>query len=178
MCFSWNWNSFFSGLTLDHPQISWIYFFFMNLVFIVNCFFYFSNFCVSEGNFYQGMETTIFFLISTPSTFEIKIWLCFLTLQFLVADTQLYKRLCPSVRWSVGLSVRNDWVGKCENAHLRPCPPVRNCFRPCFTYFLLFTPTCSGTHETRLQSNLRATCNRNTMADWTTIRNRRTTNNN
>ena len=26
---------------------------------------------------------------------------------FSVADTQLYKRLCPSVRWLVGRSVRN-----------------------------------------------------------------------
>ena len=63
---------------------------------------------------------------------------------FLVADTQLYKRLCPSVgplvRWSVRPlvrpSVRDDRVGKCENAHFRPCPPVRNwywpCIRPCF----------------------------------------------
>ena len=29
-----------------------------------------------------------------------------LVFMFLVADTQLYKRLCPSVRWSVGPSVR------------------------------------------------------------------------
>ena len=42
---------------------------------------------------------------------------------FLVADTQLYKSLCPSV----GPSVRwCAWVEKCENAHFRPCPPVRN----------------------------------------------------
>ena len=59
---------------------------------------------------------------------------------FLVADSQLYKRLCPSVGPSVGpsvrWSVRGDRVGKCENAHFRPCPPVRNwywpCIRPCF----------------------------------------------
>ena len=46
----------------------------------------------------------------------------------------------PSVRRSVGPSVgpsvRGDRVGKCENAHFRPCPPVRNwywpCIRPCF----------------------------------------------
>ena len=43
--------------------------------------------------------------------------------KFLVADTQLYKSLCPSVRPSVGWSVR---VEKCENAHFSPCPPVRN----------------------------------------------------
>ena len=62
---------------------------------------------------------------------------------FLVADTQLYKRLCPFVGTSVGpsvrWSVRGDRVGKCENAHFRPCPPVRNwylpCIRPCcFSY--------------------------------------------
>ena len=51
-------------------------------------------------------------------------------------DTQLYKRLCPSVRpsvrWSVGPSAR---VEKWVNAHIRPCPPVRiwwPCIRPCF----------------------------------------------
>ena len=36
---------------------------------------------------------------------------------FLVADSQHYKRLCPSVRWSVRPSVRDDRVEKCENAH-------------------------------------------------------------
>ena len=46
--------------------------------------------------------------------------------RFLVADTQLYKRLCPSVRWSVGRSVRHARVDKWENAYFRPCPPVRN----------------------------------------------------
>ena len=67
---------------------------------------------------------------------------------FLVADTQLYKRLFPSigplVRWSVGPAVHDDRVWKCENAHFRPCPPVRNwywpCTRPCFRnvpWFLL-----------------------------------------
>ena len=104
---------------------------------------------------------------------------------FLVADTQLYKRLCLSVCWLVGLSVtiesksektrisapahpsatdgrvsglvfslvecyklytslslccqvgwsvRHARVEKWENAHFRPCPPVRNwwpCIRPC-----------------------------------------------
>ena len=61
---------------------------------------------------------------------------------FLVADTQLYKRLCPSVRWLVGRSVgwlvswlvRHAQVEKWENAHFRSCPPVRNwwpCIRPC-----------------------------------------------
>ena len=41
--------------------------------------------------------------------------------------------LCPSVRRSVG---HGDQVGKCENAHFHPCPPVRNwywpCIRPCY----------------------------------------------
>jgi len=65
---------------------------------------------------------------------------------FLVADTQLYKRLCPSVRWSVGPSVGNDRVEKLKNKRFtyflcvfvcvlgvgvwmgvgRPCPPVRS----------------------------------------------------
>ena len=71
-------------------------------------------------------------------------------LHFLVADTQLYKRLCPSVRPSVGpsvrWSVRNDRVEKWKNERFGcflcmfvcgvgvrvwiwvgcPCPPVRN----------------------------------------------------
>ena len=46
---------------------------------------------------------------------------------FLVADTQLYKRLCPFVGTSVGpsvrWSVRGDRVGKCENARSRLCLP-------------------------------------------------------
>ena len=56
-------------------------------------------------------------------------------LMLLVADTQLCKRLCPSILWLVGPSVRNHWVEKWENAHFRPCPPVRNwwpCIRPCY----------------------------------------------
>ena len=63
---------------------------------------------------------------------------------FLVADTQLYNSLCPSVGPSVRRSVgplvrplvRNDRVEKWENAHFRPCPPVRNwwpCIRPCLS---------------------------------------------
>ena len=56
------------------------------------------------------------------------------TTMFLVADTQLYKRLCPSVRPSVGRSV-GPWT-RVENAYFRPCPPVRNwywpCIRPCW----------------------------------------------
>ena len=43
---------------------------------------------------------------------------------FLVADRQLYKRLCPSVgpsvRWSVGPSVRHARVEKWENAPAHP----------------------------------------------------------
>ena len=53
---------------------------------------------------------------------------------FLVADTQLYERLCPSVRWSVMIQLV---MGK--NVHFCPCPPVRNwywpCIRPCFNVF-------------------------------------------
>ena len=41
----------------------------------------------------------------------------------------------PSVRWSVGWlvgwSVHGDRVGKCENTHFRPCPPVRDWYWPC-----------------------------------------------
>ena len=53
---------------------------------------------------------------------------------FLVADTQLYKRLCPSVRWSVHLGSSSWKVGK-RAFKIRfgdgmgcvcPCPPVRN----------------------------------------------------
>ena len=57
---------------------------------------------------------------------------------FLVADTQLYKRLCPSVRQSIRPSVHQSArVEKWGNAHIRPCPPVRN-WRPCIRpyYFL------------------------------------------
>ena len=57
------------------------------------------------------------------------------SLTFLVKDTQLYKRLCPYVGWLVGPSVCYARVEKWENAHFRPCPPVRNwwpCIRPCF----------------------------------------------
>ena len=66
--------------------------------------------------------------------------------RFLVVDTQLYKRLCPSVGPSVGPLVRGHWVEKWENKHFWyflcllvcwrwvgvwlgvrcPCPPVRN----------------------------------------------------
>ena len=60
---------------------------------------------------------------------------------FLVADTQLYKRLCPSVHWSVGRLV--GWlVGPSRSSRkvgkhaFPPLPPVRNwywpCIRPCF----------------------------------------------
>ena len=42
----------------------------------------------------------------------------------LFADTQLYKRLCPSIGPSVGPSVRDDLIENCENAHFRPCPLV------------------------------------------------------
>ena len=76
---------------------------------------------------------------------------------FLVADTQLYKRLCPSVRWSVGRSVgwsvRHARVEKWENAHFRPCPPVRNwwpCIRPCcFLFDITLLPILSLTLQRR-----------------------------
>ena len=41
------------------------------------------------------------------------LWPCVICF-FLVADTQFYKRLCPSV----GPSVCGDWVERCKNAHL------------------------------------------------------------
>ena len=40
------------------------------------------------------------------------------------------------VGWLVGPSVRHAQVDNGENAHFRPCPPVRNwwpCIRPCFS---------------------------------------------
>ena len=57
--------------------------------------------------------------------------------EFLVADTQLYKRLCPSIRPSVRPLVR-PWtrVKEWENAHFRPCPPVRNWYGPCIRVLL------------------------------------------
>ena len=44
------------------------------------------------------------------------------TVAFLVADTQLYKRLCPSVRWSVGWSVviELESVKTCISAPAHP----------------------------------------------------------
>ena len=69
---------------------------------------------------------------------------CLSVVTFLVADTQLYKRLCPSVRRSVRRSVRHgDRVGKCGNALFCSCPPVRNWYwpriRPCFLRFCRFS---------------------------------------
>ena len=62
---------------------------------------------------------------------------------FLVADTQLYKSLCPSIRPSVRPSVRRcQRVEKWKNAHFRPRPPIRNwwpCIRPCFSPYLVET---------------------------------------
>ena len=65
-------------------------------------------------------------------------------LVYLSADLAVFcvnARLCPSVRpsvrWSVGPSVRR-WgrVEKWKNQRFRPCPPVRDwywpCIRPCF----------------------------------------------
>ena len=51
-----------------------------------------------------GVYTALLSLISRLSTFSIH--LSIYVSVFLVADTQLYKRLCPSVGWSVGWSVR------------------------------------------------------------------------
>ena len=59
-----------------------------------------------------------------------------LCLDFFIADTQLYKRFCPSIGWSVR---RGDRVKKWENMHIRPCPLIRNwwpCIRPCFSFYL------------------------------------------
>ena len=81
--------------------------------------------------------------------------------QLLVADTKLYKRFCPPVRPSVRPSVRSSIrpsvrtfvcpsarVEKWENAHIRPCPPIRNwwpCIWPCFlhSYHHLNSPISS-----------------------------------
>ena len=44
-----------------------------------------------------------------------------LIFRFFIEDTQLYKRLCPSIPPSVS----NDQVRKCENGHFHPCPPIQ-----------------------------------------------------
>ena len=58
---------------------------------------------------------------------------------FLAADKRHYKRLCPSFGRSVGWSVEVIELRKCEDAHFRPCPPVRDwywpCIQPCFSLF-------------------------------------------
>ena len=87
---------------------------------------------------------TFAFLCAFLCAFFLCFYVCFVLTKiklhsFLVADTQLYKRLCPSVGPSVSPSVRNHRVKKWENAHFRPCPPVRNwwpCIRPCFLFTL------------------------------------------
>ena len=65
-----------------------------------------------------------------PCHFSFYLTFIYIHLFFLVADTQLYKSLCPSIRplvgWSVGRLVRHTRVEKWKNAHFRPCPPVRN----------------------------------------------------
>ena len=80
-------------------------------------------------------------------------WLFIRPSTFLVADTQLYKSLCPSVRPSIrpsGLrSIRpSARVEKWVNAHIRPCPPVRNwywpCIRPCSFIFFRISVVCDG----------------------------------
>ena len=54
-----------------------------------------------------------------PETLEKLISELLLFSRFLVADKRLYKRLCPSVRWSVGRLVRGDRVEKWENERFR-----------------------------------------------------------
>ena len=65
---------------------------------------------------------------------------------FLVADTQLYKRLCPYIPRSISTSRK---VGKqafknifsCGQLHFRPCPSIRNWWpyiQPCFFFSILF----------------------------------------
>ena len=47
-----------------------------------------------------------------------------------VADTQFYKRLCPSLRSSVRRSVGRSWSSKkCENTHFRCCSHECLCVR-------------------------------------------------
>ena len=55
------------------------------------------------------------FFISLPRVFLILSCLFFVS--FLVADTQLYKMLCPSVGLLVRWCIRDDRVEPCENAH-------------------------------------------------------------
>ena len=59
----------------------------------------------------------------------------------------------PLVRRSVGPSVCNDRVGKCEKAHFRPCPPVRNwwpCIQPYSLHFLLRLRSAVGVSHNKI----------------------------
>ena len=87
--------------------------------------------------FLTCFHTQVFFTISLHPVIHLDESAFFDSMLFLVADTQLFKRLCPSVHRSVRPSAR---VEKWVNAHIRPCPPVCNwwqCIRPCF-FFLTF----------------------------------------
>ena len=97
---------------------------------------------VADG--WAGAEMRAFPLFNSSVTDKASYWkkveLRNSTFSFLVADTQLYKRLCPSV----GPSVRHARVEKWENAHFRPCPTVRNwwpCIRPGFQFPYSFVRT-------------------------------------
>ena len=76
------------------------------------------------------------------------IWLQSGNSSFLVADTQLYKSLCPSVGPSVHLWTR---VEKCENAHFHSCPPIRNWYWPWIRPCSHISGSCYSYHATQNQ---------------------------
>ena len=80
-------------------------------------------------SFYGGIiENTITsFIHSTISTIHLHLFFVFFSCGHATLQEALSVR--PLVRWSVVRPlVRDDRVGKCENAHFRPCPPVSNDF--------------------------------------------------
>ena len=88
-------------------------------------FFFCFPFCSQHVSTLNPDSTSLFILATGNFLFQ-----C-LFFYFLVADQRLYKRLCPSVGWSV----RSDRVGKWENTHFRPCPPVRDWYWPCIRQY-------------------------------------------
>ena len=70
---------------------------------------------------------------------------------FLVADKRLYKRLCPSVRPSVGLSVGNDRVRKCENTHFPPPPTRPRLVLAVYPALLIYSPKIALRRRTGLR---------------------------
>ena len=69
---------------------------------------------------------------------HILLFIPFLVAEALSVRPSVGPSVGPSVRWSVRPSARvENW----ENAHIRPCPPVRNWWpriRPCFYKHLVY----------------------------------------